>query len=220
MDHRQLAVRSRRSDGHRRCAGFADRRSGSPGRRCGGRPQDIDWAITADGLRLLQARPITTAVNMAPIPLDDEIPPGLWGLDSTHSRRPTRHFWRRTSRRPWNAVVDGLPRNSVCRSRTSPCGESTGTFTSRSFRRSASRTPSRPAVDDDRVALHGEGATADLENFAGDGDAADEAGRSLRWSRVASVDRSRRRQFSGGADRTSTVQTPAYREYCRGHGRC
>ena len=59
-------------------------------RRCeeiAGSPQDIEWAINGGRVQLLQARPITT-LDVEPIPLDEEIPPGPWEWDSTHNRVP------------------------------------------------------------------------------------------------------------------------------------
>jgi pyruvate,water dikinase len=53
-----------------------------------GSPQDIEWAYAGGELILLQARPITTGDDVAPVPFDDPIPHGPWTLDSTHSRTP------------------------------------------------------------------------------------------------------------------------------------
>lgn len=53
-----------------------------------GKPQDIEWAVGDGVLYLLQARPITTLDGLEPVPIDDEIPPGPWEWDSTHSRSP------------------------------------------------------------------------------------------------------------------------------------
>lgn len=50
--------------------------------------QDIEWAIVDGRIQLLQARPITTLDDLEPIAMDDEVPPGPWEWDSTHSRRP------------------------------------------------------------------------------------------------------------------------------------
>ena len=57
-----------------------------------GQPQDIEWAIAGGTVVLLQARPITTIGDLEPIPLNDDIPPGLWQWDSTHSQRPNSPF--------------------------------------------------------------------------------------------------------------------------------
>lgn len=57
-----------------------------------GQPQDIEWAIADGAVFLLQARPITTMSKLEPIPLNDDIPPGLWEWDSTHSQRPNSPF--------------------------------------------------------------------------------------------------------------------------------
>lgn len=53
-------------------------------------PQDIEWAIADGEVHLLQARPITALPDpsAAPIPLDDEIPPGFWFLDPSHAPQP------------------------------------------------------------------------------------------------------------------------------------
>lgn len=53
-----------------------------------GTAQDIEWAIADGRVQLLQARPITTLDDLEPLPMDDEVPPGSWEWDSTHSRRP------------------------------------------------------------------------------------------------------------------------------------
>lgn len=53
-----------------------------------GCPQDIEWARANGRLYLLQARAITTHDDIEPVPMDDEIPPGPWEWDSTHSRMP------------------------------------------------------------------------------------------------------------------------------------
>lgn len=53
-----------------------------------GSPQDIEWAIDAQGVVLLQSRPITTIDDVDPIPMHDEAPPGPWEWDSTHNQLP------------------------------------------------------------------------------------------------------------------------------------
>ncbi|MGI9584133.1 MAG: PEP/pyruvate-binding domain-containing protein [Acidimicrobiia bacterium] len=53
-----------------------------------GTPQDIEWAITAGNVVLLQSRPITTVDDVEPIPITDETPAGPWEWDSTHNRLP------------------------------------------------------------------------------------------------------------------------------------
>lgn len=52
-----------------------------------GAPQDIEWAVDASGLHLLQSRPITALEEQRP-PADLEVPPGYWTRDVTHSRLP------------------------------------------------------------------------------------------------------------------------------------
>ncbi|HEX6299766.1 MAG TPA: PEP/pyruvate-binding domain-containing protein [Acidimicrobiia bacterium] len=49
-------------------------------------PQDIEWAIAAGRLHLLQARPITALPEPAiePIPVPVEVPPGFWFFDGSH----------------------------------------------------------------------------------------------------------------------------------------
>lgn len=47
-------------------------------------PQDIEWAIGHDGLRLLQARPITAL----PVEPDRDLPEGTWMKDTVHYPEP------------------------------------------------------------------------------------------------------------------------------------
>lgn len=56
-----------------------------------GVPQDIEWAIDADTLWLLQARPITSLPEppVEPIPIELEVPPGTWEHDASHSPVPS-----------------------------------------------------------------------------------------------------------------------------------
>jgi phosphohistidine swiveling domain-containing protein len=60
------------------------------------RPQDIEWAIGAGALWLLQARPITTlrsaGAELIPIPID--VPPGYWERDTFHEPVPLSPFGR------------------------------------------------------------------------------------------------------------------------------
>lgn len=51
-------------------------------------PQDIEWAIADGSVVLLQARPVTTAGSVTPIPIPIEVPPGSWMRESTHQPRP------------------------------------------------------------------------------------------------------------------------------------
>ncbi len=53
-----------------------------------GGPQDVEWVLTGDDLVVIQARPITSAGDVQPIPIDEPRPPGPWEWDSTHSQRP------------------------------------------------------------------------------------------------------------------------------------
>ncbi len=55
-----------------------------------GVPQDIEWAIDADGAWLLQARPITALpVSPAgPVPVPIDIPEGYWERDASHWPAP------------------------------------------------------------------------------------------------------------------------------------
>jgi pyruvate,water dikinase len=59
-----------------------------------GHSQDIEWAIAAGSLWLLQARPITTEATDGPelIPIPIEVPPGYWARDGFHEPVPTSPF--------------------------------------------------------------------------------------------------------------------------------
>jgi pyruvate,water dikinase len=52
-----------------------------------GSPQDIEWAIEGDPIRLLQARPITSLPDqpIEPIPIEGDVPPGFWFFDASHA---------------------------------------------------------------------------------------------------------------------------------------
>jgi len=56
-----------------------------------GSPQDIEWALAAGELYVLQARPITTLSGEDPemIPILIEVPPGFWQLDATRAPAPS-----------------------------------------------------------------------------------------------------------------------------------
>lgn len=58
-----------------------------------GRPQDIEWALAAGALHVLQSRPITSLPDppATPIPLELTIPDGFWMYDASHSPRPGHH---------------------------------------------------------------------------------------------------------------------------------
>jgi pyruvate,water dikinase len=57
--------------------------------------QDIEWAIEADALWLLQSRPITTAsAHGDAIPIPIEVPPGVWTRDAFHEPEPISPFGR------------------------------------------------------------------------------------------------------------------------------
>ncbi|MDX1619970.1 MAG: PEP/pyruvate-binding domain-containing protein [Nitriliruptorales bacterium] len=49
-----------------------------------GAPQDIEWAISAEGLHLLQARPVTAL----PVEPDRDLPEGTWMKDTAHYPEP------------------------------------------------------------------------------------------------------------------------------------
>lgn len=59
-----------------------------------GSPQDIEWAIEAETIHLLQARPITSLPDppTTPIPIEISIPDGFWMYDASHSPRPGHHM--------------------------------------------------------------------------------------------------------------------------------
>jgi len=58
------------------------------------RPQDIEWAIAAGRLVLLQARPITALGSpeagrgIEPVAVDVQVPPGYWTREGSHSPTP------------------------------------------------------------------------------------------------------------------------------------
>ena len=56
-----------------------------------GGPQDIEWAIDAETLWLLQARPITSLPEppIEPIPIEFDVPPGAWEHDASHFPIPS-----------------------------------------------------------------------------------------------------------------------------------
>lgn len=63
-----------------------------------GSPQDIEWAISADKLHVLQSRPITalpgTEEDEAPVPV--EVPPGFWQRERVHFAQPLSPLMRTT----------------------------------------------------------------------------------------------------------------------------
>jgi pyruvate,water dikinase len=69
-----------------------------------GAPQDIEWAMDADTLWLLQARPITSLPEppIEPIPIAVEVPPGAWEHDASHFPTPSHPI-------DW-MIYDSLPK--------------------------------------------------------------------------------------------------------------
>jgi len=61
-----------------------------------GYPQDVEWATEGGSLWLLQTRPITTLRNAGPefIPIQLDVPPGIWTRDSFHEPVPISPFGR------------------------------------------------------------------------------------------------------------------------------
>ena len=57
-----------------------------------GSPQDIEWALSNGRLFLLQARPITSLPEQAPVPV--EVPPGFWQREASHYPRPLSPMFR------------------------------------------------------------------------------------------------------------------------------
>lgn len=60
-----------------------------------GPPQDIEWAIKAGKVWLLQARPITALdESVEPVPVPVEVPPGFWEREASHAPLPWTPFTR------------------------------------------------------------------------------------------------------------------------------
>lgn len=53
-----------------------------------GGPQDVEWAFECDKLWLIQARPITTRVDVEPVPVPIDVPAGSWQRDAGHFPQP------------------------------------------------------------------------------------------------------------------------------------
>jgi rifampicin phosphotransferase len=72
-----------------------------------GQPQDIEWAIEAGVLWLLQARPITALPEpVEPVPVPVVPPPGFWEREASHAPQP----WT-----PLVLSVVAAPRNAALR---------------------------------------------------------------------------------------------------------
>ena len=72
-----------------------------------GAPQDIEWALAAGELVLLQARPVTALPDNAQVPVPVEVPPGFWEREASHAPKP----WTPMS---LSAALD-QPRNQAMR---------------------------------------------------------------------------------------------------------
>src|SRR6266540_6216763 len=72
-----------------------------------GAPQDIEWALAAGELVLLQARPVTALPDNAQVPVPVEVPPGFWEREASHAPKP----WTPMS---LSAALD-QPRNKAMR---------------------------------------------------------------------------------------------------------
>src|SRR5512133_459 len=61
-----------------------------------GGPQDVEWALSAGEVVLLQARPITALPQqlIEPVPVAVEPPPGYWVRESSHAPAPWTPFAR------------------------------------------------------------------------------------------------------------------------------
>lgn len=76
-----------------------------------GSPQDIEWALGAGTLYLLQARPITTPVRAsgpAGVPLPIEPPTGFWEREVSHFPQPLSPLFRSFLLGPENAAFRAL----------------------------------------------------------------------------------------------------------------
>lgn len=56
-----------------------------------GCPQDVEWVLADGELVVVQTRPITTA-EITPLAIEEEVPPGPWDWDSTHSQYPNTPY--------------------------------------------------------------------------------------------------------------------------------
>src|SRR5262249_8597155 len=59
-----------------------------------GSPQDMEWAIAAGQLYLLQARPITAISEQQLVPVPIDPPPGFWRRESSHYPQPLSPMFR------------------------------------------------------------------------------------------------------------------------------
>lgn len=61
-----------------------------------GQPHDMEWALDASGVQVLQARPITALpeVPITPVPVAVEVPEGYWEREASHAPVPTMPFTR------------------------------------------------------------------------------------------------------------------------------
>ncbi|MFH5823708.1 PEP/pyruvate-binding domain-containing protein [Georgenia sp. AZ-5] len=110
-----------------------------------GGPQDVEWALENGGVRLLQARPITTLAGrpVTPVPIPVEVPPGYWERDAEHAPVPDTPFNKALFASITPARAGCAPSSASC-SKASSCGTSAGGSTPASSPRATRRPhPSR-----------------------------------------------------------------------------